>query len=239
MSDKGFTLVDLLVSISVIAILIAIMLPSISGVRELTRRVICASNTRQIGLGIAMYAEDYKGDLPYSEYVAKFRTASQPHNMIIVRAESDSTKWDGLGLLFASDYLNAGQVFYCPSHAGDHPFREYASRWAGDPGRIVANYQYRGQNLEGPLNERTALITDGLRTQSDFNHKIGSNVLRADMSLEWLSDPTGLIYRNLPTSAELDVEAASKVSSIWWAIDDSEGLLRAEALTAAKGAGAP
>lgn len=219
----AFTLIDLLVSITVIAVLISIMLPSISGVRELTRRVICASNTRQIGLGLAMYADDYAGSLPYSEYSTKFRGQSQPHNMIIVRGTDQSSGWDGLGLLFSNDYLNAPQVFYCPSHAGDHPFRKYSPQWTGADGRIFANYQYRGQHIGVASTDRVALLTDGLRTRDDFNHKVGSNVLRSDFSMQWLADPSGLILRNLPTSSEGDADAASKVASIWWAIDDAEG----------------
>jgi hypothetical protein len=40
------------------------------------------------------------------------------------------------------------------------------------------------------------LITDGLRRQSDLNHRVGLNVLRADSSVEWMSDPT--LRKRLP-----------------------------------------
>lgn len=63
---SAFTLVDVLVSISVIAVLIALLLPSISMVRESARKVICSSDMRQIGLGMNMYAED-NNDLPPPE----------------------------------------------------------------------------------------------------------------------------------------------------------------------------
>ena len=54
-SHHGFTLVELLVVIATIGILLALLLPGIQAVRESARRTSCASNLRQIGLGICSY----------------------------------------------------------------------------------------------------------------------------------------------------------------------------------------
>ena len=61
---NGFTLVELLVVIGIIALLISILLPSLSKARESAQRVACLTNLRSTMQMMHLYAADNKGQIP-------------------------------------------------------------------------------------------------------------------------------------------------------------------------------
>jgi type II secretory pathway pseudopilin PulG len=233
----GFTLIDVLVSIFVIAILIGLLLPKLSQVHEAGRRVVCQSNQRQIGIGLMSYANDYKGFLPGSIFLAGSgpnRSVAQPQNMDTLRLPPGMGSWDGLGILYANDYTNAPKVFYCPSHRGSKPYSKYDDLFSGGEGEILSNYHYRGEGPagHGPNGPKTrnldfidpaysSLIADGMQLRSDYNHQVGANFFRADLSVHWFNDVGNQIQQQLPDTKEAAENDQTYVPFIWTKLDDS------------------
>lgn len=65
---SGFTLVELLVVIGIIALLISILLPALNRVKQQANRLVCQSNMRQIAIGVMTYVADNKGYMPFPNW---------------------------------------------------------------------------------------------------------------------------------------------------------------------------
>ena len=71
---QAFTLVELLVVIAIIGILMGLLLPAIQAAREAARRMSCASNMRQLGLGIAQFTNVHEGNFPFTYHAGNKQT---------------------------------------------------------------------------------------------------------------------------------------------------------------------
>src|SRR5215469_7565053 len=69
---RAFTLIELLVVIAIIAILAAILFPVFAQAREAARKTVCLSNTKQIGLTIMQYVQDYDEMYPMDSWEGEY-----------------------------------------------------------------------------------------------------------------------------------------------------------------------
>jgi prepilin-type N-terminal cleavage/methylation domain-containing protein len=115
----GFTLVELLVVIGIIALLIAILMPALRKAREQANEVVCSSNQRQIMTAFLMFAAEHKGHLPGN--FTDYNNLDHDKRSWLVNYQQQATVAPEGGTIYK--YLNNKNVYRCPSLNNDVALR--------------------------------------------------------------------------------------------------------------------
>jgi len=102
-SQRAFSLIELLVVIAIIAILAALLLPALASAKERARRVKCLSNLKQVGLGLKLFAQDRDGYYPWHLPASDGGTYGP----------NAAEAWRNF--MAASDEIDTPKVLVCPS----------------------------------------------------------------------------------------------------------------------------
>jgi prepilin-type N-terminal cleavage/methylation domain-containing protein/prepilin-type processing-associated H-X9-DG protein len=172
----GFTLIELLVVIAILAILAAMMLPSLSSAREAGRKAACISNLRQAGIAIQAYAHDNSGKIPYGPVAPPFTSPANlypstgaPTSLLSLQGGAPV----GLGLLLREHLANQPKVLFCPGTDQILDAEAELARVGANQAQCSYYYRHAGNtrlfdnpsNREPPANirlESLGLNRDGL-----------------------------------------------------------------------------
>jgi prepilin-type N-terminal cleavage/methylation domain-containing protein len=199
---RGFTLIELLVVVAIIALLIAILLPSLGKARESAKRAVCASNLKAIGEGTAIYAAENGDSMP-----------------IIGNASHAGWWWDvpvgtpdaiinaKVGTLSVSPQ-SMRKIFYCPSNTPQNTMVQADGKILWDWGTVrVLGYAWFGARMPpdaglpnpGNTSGKTQIpdpppagirLSPPMAVQTKFNiQRASSQVLSIDAIISMTSSP--------------------------------------------------
>ena len=170
----AFTLIELLVVIAIIAILAAVLFPVFASAREKARATTCASNLKQIGLGISQYTNDYDEVYPLG-WEGPIQVPSLP--------------FAGTYLTEIAPYVKTTAIWKCPDCAGAAAARPW-------------DYGYNAQEFGADFSysSTTTVPADVLSTQVSQIYKPSTQIIVSDYMwtakvynstwATWPSDPT-------------------------------------------------
>jgi prepilin-type processing-associated H-X9-DG protein len=237
---RAFSLIELLVVVGVVALLIGLLLPTLSAARSVATDTACRANLRSVGQLVTMYADTHEGRLPIG-----YRGGRKQWNTMVYSRFAG--RYTLFGLVYRDGLMpggDAASAFYCPAEtAAGQSFDTDANPWPpgpdGDPSlNVQGGYGLRpvvdfdGAGPDGLTEHPTAgfvrladafdqaLISDtaNLPQRVDSRHADGVHVLYADWAVRWVDRQA--FDAPLAASSTLDAAHNDRQDLIWQAFDE-------------------
>jgi prepilin-type N-terminal cleavage/methylation domain-containing protein len=193
MRRRGFTLVELLVVVAIVALLVAVLLPVLAQARQRSEATACANNVRQVVLAMSTYEADHK-TFPLLHHpcygMVPWDGMSLPKTWVDALLEQryllgPDIATRTLGVL-ACPEVEASERWIIPVHNGilSRSFTDYGYNWLANPGppesdeRVYQAMSFRGQRGRMARGDRKVLMTEtwyrGGYWDSDGNSRVWS-----------------------------------------------------------------
>lgn len=203
---RVFTLIELLVVIAIIAILAALLLPSLRRAREIANRAACLNNVHLFTTAYHLYATSYDGQMPLGYH--RIWNCGKQYNYCLCRLDgSGNMHWLNHGYLYQADVIPPPQGLYCPSNeipmltfnyhgpGLDNPWPPEsgaATRLGYGSRPVVAWDRWNGPAEALPREQHlpvgTAIVGDIVSSYNNVDkaHREGVNMGYIDGSAEWV-----------------------------------------------------
>ncbi|MEM0914132.1 MAG: type II secretion system protein [Planctomycetota bacterium] len=237
----GFSLIELLVVVSIVALLIGVLLPTLSAARSTATDTLCRANLRTVGQLVTMYADAHNEQLPIG-----YRGGRKQWNTMVYSGFAD--RFSLFGVVYRDGLMPEGssaEAFYCPAETA--PGQSYdtdVNPWPpGASGSTSPSTQggyglrpvvdFNGISPDGLTEYPTAgfarvtdfydeaLIADtvNLPERVDSRHQTGVNTLYADWAVRWVERDA--FDAPLAASPTVNNSFNANMDAIWQALDDS------------------
>ncbi len=185
-ADPGFTLVELLVVIAVIAILAAMLLPAFARAKDRARQASCFGNLRQVAVAAHLYMDDYNGSLFHHHEGWVLDDGSQTPTL---PSSLSGVTGGGMGnsqaekpwIIFFQPYLQSRQVGFCPADRSPRS-QKLARDLDGYNGGITSTSQAPPPDSELAIALAQRLSVENYLLNSIFTHKSARYALEGALS---------------------------------------------------------